>query len=60
MNINDKVKIKFGKEEKEAIIVKLFAKKVHLQVGFPDRNPANKGEIVQRIVHRKQHELLPL
>ncbi len=51
MEIGDKIKIKFGKakEEKDAVVVKLFPKKVYLRVDFPN----HKG----KIIHRKIHQL---
>lgn len=44
MNVGDKVKFLFAGEEKEGVVVKVFPKKVYLQVDFP-RHP---GKIVVR------------
>lgn len=38
MNVGERIKFSFGGEEKEGTVVKIFPKKVYLQVDFP-RHP---------------------
>lgn len=44
MKVGDRIKFSFGGEEKEGVVVKIFPKKVYLNVDFPK----HKGKLIVR------------
>jgi hypothetical protein len=53
MQVGDRIKFPFGGEEKEGVVVKIFPKKVYLNVDFP----RHKGKLIVRSLAALEGEI---